>query len=193
MFLNLPTNRCCFKSEPHELVWKSVWPILHRNVVSKFNIFFIFLKLEHGFQIFQISDKKKVCWGPVTFLPVFQVQYFTDLFTILKMFHKLSLMLHKSWSCICYRQYGISPFSSTSLKKSKYLRKGYRGNRICFYCIGYWYCLLAPVIPLWKNRALLFPRVNRCTGSLVACFTGGLGHWTRDSRFTGQPHMFCKS
>ena len=31
-----------------------------------------------------------------TVLPVFYVQYFTDLFTILKMFHKLSLIRHKS-------------------------------------------------------------------------------------------------
>ena len=29
--------------------------------------------------------------------------------------------------------------------------------RFCLYCIAYWYCLLAPVIPLWENRALLFP------------------------------------
>ena len=26
-----------------------------------------------------------------------------------------------------------------------------------FYIIAYWYCLLVPVIPLWKNRALVFP------------------------------------
>ena len=44
------------------------------------------------------------------------------------MFHKLSLMLHKSWSYICSHQHGISPFSKTSSKNSKYLRKGYREN-----------------------------------------------------------------
>ena len=36
-----------------------------------------------------------------------------------------------------------------------------------FYCIAYWYCLLAPVIPLWKNRPLLF-----------SC--GSLGTWHQE-------------
>ena len=44
---------------------------------------------------FQIPDPIKCVLGPGDVLPVFYVQYFTDLFTILKMFHKLSLMLQK--------------------------------------------------------------------------------------------------
>ena len=26
----------------------------------------------------------------------------------------------------------------------------------CLYCIAYWYCLLAPVIPVWNKSTVLF-------------------------------------
>ena len=52
--------------------------------------------MESDFHIFQITDQRNRFLGLGTFLRVFYVQYFTDVFTILKMFHTLSLMLHKS-------------------------------------------------------------------------------------------------
>ena len=65
VFLNFLPNRFCFNSEPHELVWKSVWPILHRNVVSKFKIFFFKKqKWESYFQNFHIPDPRKSVLGP---------------------------------------------------------------------------------------------------------------------------------
>ena len=45
VFLNLSPNRFCLNPEPHELVWKSVWSILHRNFVSKFHIVFKKIKI----------------------------------------------------------------------------------------------------------------------------------------------------
>ena len=46
----------------------------------------------------------------MTFLHVLYVQYFTDLFTVWNMFHKLSLILCISFSYEPSRQYGINPF-----------------------------------------------------------------------------------
>ena len=70
---------------------------MHRKFVSKFKIFFKIYKIWNSVSIFfRFLTQENVCWGPVTFLPVLYLQYFTDLFTILKMFHKLSPMLHKS-------------------------------------------------------------------------------------------------
>ena len=64
------------------------------------------------FELFQLLDaQENRFWGLGTFLAVCLVKNVTDLFTIWKMFHKLSLMLHKSSSYILSRQYSSSPFS----------------------------------------------------------------------------------
>ena len=59
VYLNSTPNRFCFMSEPHELVWRSVWSILHRNFVSKFHIIFeIFKFWNHIFRFFRFQPKK---------------------------------------------------------------------------------------------------------------------------------------
>ena len=58
MFLNVHPNRCCFISEPHELVWKSVWSILHRNFVNTFKKFFKNLKNRKIKLIVIVRDEK---------------------------------------------------------------------------------------------------------------------------------------
>ena len=104
-------NMFCLNSEPHELVWKSVWPILHRNFVSKFMIFLENFEIWNLVFIFlRLQTQENVFWGLGTFLHVFKVQYFTDLFTRLTILYKFSPVLHKSFSYEPSRQYGISPF-----------------------------------------------------------------------------------
>ena len=61
-----PPNRLCFNWEPRELVWKSIWSILHRNFVSKFHIFSNFSKKIIWFSDFSDSRPKKIgfwVWG----------------------------------------------------------------------------------------------------------------------------------
>ena len=82
-------------------------------------IFQKFQNLEPGFHIFQIPGPKNRVWGPVVFLPVFYVQKFIDLFTILPIVYKFALILFISFSYEQSRQYGTSPFLKTLLKKSK--------------------------------------------------------------------------
>ena len=90
---------------------------------AKLRYFLKLSKFGTWFPDFSDFRPNKMCVGAQwRFLLVFYVQYFTDLFTILKMFHKLSLMLHKSWSYIPSRQYGTSPFFKTSLKKNIFER-----------------------------------------------------------------------
>ena len=52
--------------------------------------------MESYFHFLLIPDPTNRFLGLGTFLRVFYVQYFTNLFTILKMFHKLALILDKS-------------------------------------------------------------------------------------------------
>ena len=92
-FFKIIPNRLCFKPEPHELVWKSVTAILHRICVDIFMIFFKLFKYGTRFPDFSYSRPKNVFLGLGTY---WYVQEFTDLFTNLQMFHKLSLILHKS-------------------------------------------------------------------------------------------------
>ena len=61
--------------------------------------------------------------GLGTFLRALYVQYFTDLFTVWKMFHKLSPILFISFSYVCSCQYGISPFLKIISKQSTSCQK----------------------------------------------------------------------
>ena len=63
-FLNFTPNRFCFKPEPHEFVWKSVWSIMHRKSVSKFKIFFKLFKIWNQVSRFLIFQTKKCVFGP---------------------------------------------------------------------------------------------------------------------------------
>ena len=122
VFLIFHPNRFCFNSEPRELVWKSVWPIPHRNFVSKFHLFFKIFKNIIWFSDFLDSRPKKIGFGGLgTFLAALLIRIFTDLFTVWKMFQKLSPILCISFSYVCSRQYGISPFLKTILNQSEYL------------------------------------------------------------------------
>ena len=131
VFLKCLPNRFCFKPEPHELVCKSVTAILHRIFVSIFIIFFKLFNSKFGtrFPYFHIPDPENVFLGLGTF---WYVQEFTDVFTNLQMFHKLSLILDKSWSYIPSRQYGTSPFSETSLTHMEISSKGVSGKSDLF-------------------------------------------------------------
>ena len=79
-------------------------------------VFQTFQKLDFDFQILQIPDPIKSVFGSWDVFVCFVVQQITDLFTILKMFHKLVLLLCISFSYEPSRQYGISPFLKTILK-----------------------------------------------------------------------------
>ena len=66
MFLNFHPNRFCFISEPRELVWRSVWSILHSFFGSIFYTFSNFSK--HGILFSDFSDSWPnkigfVAWG----------------------------------------------------------------------------------------------------------------------------------
>ena len=46
----------------------------------------------------------------------------------------------------------VLAFFLNNSKKIEMIVKGVSGKSGFFFnCIAYWYCLLAPVIPLWKN------------------------------------------
>ena len=65
VFLKFLPNRCCFKPEPHELVWKSVTAILHRIVVSIFMIFSNFSsQFVARFPELSYSRPNKCVFGP---------------------------------------------------------------------------------------------------------------------------------
>ena len=71
------------------------------------------------FELFELLDAQKIgfgAWG--RFCMFFYVQEFTDLFTVFAIFYKFWKMLHNSFSYEPSRQYGISPFLKTILKKS---------------------------------------------------------------------------
>ena len=119
VFLNFHPNLFCWLWEPRELVWESVWSILHRNFLSKFKVFFKIFKIIIWFSDFPDSRPKKIgffAWG--RFLLVFWVQKIINLFTVLQILYKFWKMFHKSFSYEPSRQYGISPFSKTIIKKS---------------------------------------------------------------------------
>ena len=66
VFLNVLPNRFRLGMEPHELVWKSVTAILHRNCVSIFLIFFKLFKILNQVSRFFIFLTQKKCfwaWG----------------------------------------------------------------------------------------------------------------------------------
>ena len=109
----------CFISEPRELVWRSVTAILHSLFGSIFYIFSIFSKNNPYFRFFWFQTQENRFWGLGTFLALLLVQQFNDLFTILKMFYKFSLILCINCSYEPSRQYGISPFLKSILKASK--------------------------------------------------------------------------
>ena len=48
----------------------------------------------------------------------------------------------------------------------------------CLYCIAYWYCLLAPVIPVWNNSTVLFrcAITAPCGCSPAGCGPAGCWH-----------------
>ena len=73
------------------------------------------------FRFFRFQTQENRFWGLGTFLAVFVVQIFTDLFTEWTIFYKFSPMLHNSFSYEPSRQYGTSPFSKTIVNESKYL------------------------------------------------------------------------
>ena len=119
VFSNLYPNRFGFISEPHDLVRRSVWSILHTSVGSIFYIFSKIFKIwNQVFIFFRFQTQENRFWGPVTFLLVFHVQKIINAFTILAIFYKFSPMLRKSFSYVCFRQYGINRFSKTILKQS---------------------------------------------------------------------------
>ena len=71
------------------------------------------------FELFELLDAQNMCFGAWgRFCMFFYVQEFIDLFTVLAIFYKFWKMLHKSFSYEPSRQYGISPFSKTIIKKS---------------------------------------------------------------------------
>ena len=117
VFLNFHPNRFCFIPEPHELVWRSVWSILHGFFGSIFYLFF--KKWSQVSRFFRFQTPENRFSGLGTFLHVFDVQKFINLFTILQFLYNVALMLHGSFSYEPSRQYGISHFLKTVLKSSK--------------------------------------------------------------------------
>ena len=79
----------------------------------RFHFFDILRILEPDFQIFQIPDPKTSVFGSWGLFCFFAGPQIYRLFTIWKMFHKLSLILFINFSYVCSRQYGISPCSKT--------------------------------------------------------------------------------
>ena len=91
VFLNFHPNRFCFISEPHELVWRSVYSILHSFCLE--HLLYIFQKfqnVEPYFQIFQIPDPRKSVFWPGDVFAGFQVQKIIDVLTIWTIFCKFS-------------------------------------------------------------------------------------------------------
>ena len=83
-------------------------PICTEFSWAQFHVFQNFQNVEASFQIFHIINPKHVFWGLGTF---WGVQQFADLVTILEIVYQVGLIRDISWSYICFRQYGISPFS----------------------------------------------------------------------------------
>ena len=92
--------------------------IVWEHLLDIFKILKIWNRVSRFFR-FQTQENR--FWGLGTFLRVFDVQNFTDLFTVLQIFYKFSPMLHKSFSYEPSRRYGTSPFLKTIVNKSKYL------------------------------------------------------------------------
>ena len=115
MFLNFHPNRFCFILEPRELVWESVWSILHRNSVSRFKLFFkLFQMWNLVFRFFRFQTQENRFWGLGTFFArFFVVEKIINLFTVLQILYKSWKMFYKRFSYEPSRQYGISPFSKT--------------------------------------------------------------------------------
>ena len=87
---------------------------------ASFICFSIFSKFgTRFFSFFRFQTQENRFWGPVTFLRVCDVQNVTVLFTTLQILYKFALILCISFSYVCSRQYGISPFFKTILKYSK--------------------------------------------------------------------------
>ena len=74
---------------------------------QNYNMIFIFFR-------FQTQENR--FWGLGTFLHVFFVHKFTDLFTVWTILYKFSPIFHKSFSYEPSRQYGTSPFLKTITK-----------------------------------------------------------------------------
>ena len=122
VFLNFHPNRFFNILDSREPVWRSVYSNLQRllrSTGSIFLIFFNFWNLISRIFIFQVPENR--FWGLGTFLVVFYVQKIINLFTVFLIFYKFGQIHDKSWSYICSRQYGISPFLKSIVKKSKYL------------------------------------------------------------------------
>ena len=81
-----------------------------------FLTFFEFWNLISKIFIFQGPENR--FWGPGTFLDVFGGPKIIDLFTVLQILYKFWKMFHTSFSYEPSRQYGISPFSKTIIKKT---------------------------------------------------------------------------
>ena len=93
-------------------------PICTETSWASFIDFQKFQKYIIWFSDFSDSRPKKIgCGCPGTFLAFFYVQKINDLFTIFAISHKFWKMFHKSFSYEPSRQYGISPFSKTIIKK----------------------------------------------------------------------------
>ena len=105
--------------------------------------------MEPDFQIFHIPDPNNVFWGPMT---RGHVQEFTDLF--LKLQNVGQTISDPGQKLIVYTLPSIwqYPFFQNDIKIPVFCQNRHP-HKIGFfvYCIAYWYCLLAPVIPLWKK------------------------------------------
>ena len=104
-------------------------PIHTEILVSKFKIFFkIFKQMNMIFRFLRLQTQENRCWGPVTFLLVFYIQPFINLFIVLWIFYKFGLIRDKSWSYICFLQYGISRFFINNYIKFEMIVKGVSGK-----------------------------------------------------------------
>ena len=111
VFLNFHPNRFCFNSEPHELVWKSVWPIMHRTLMSEFKIFSKFSKNGTRFPDFSDPRPKKIGFGAWGRFYMFFRSKNSSICLPYGQFCITSLRCSTtSFSCEPSRRYGISPF-----------------------------------------------------------------------------------
>ena len=113
-----------------------------------------FLNLEPGFQIVQISDPIKCVLGPGDVFACFRCPIFYRIVYHIENVPQTvcdapqKLILH-TFPSIWHWPFFINIFKNIEISS----KRGIGKIGFCLYCIACWYCLLAPVIPLWKNSS----------------------------------------
>ena len=141
VFLNFHPNRFCFTLEPRELVWESVWSILHRNFVSNFNIFSTFSNYGIWFSDFSDSRPKKI--GLLARGPFFHV-FFCPKSSIYLQFCKFYINAGRCSTKVFPMNLPVNmalALCQTQLYKNWFNCKRGIGKNICFslhFSIAYW-------------------------------------------------------